>query len=137
MRVAVDARHLGAGRGVAHYTAELLAALRRNEVVGLIVDRNLTESAVTVPFFGAPARLPGGPALLAIRSGAPILAGIAVRRPDGRFEGVIEPPIDVARSGNARRDVEAITGAIAARLEYYIRRHPEQWTVFQPVWGDE
>jgi phosphatidylinositol dimannoside acyltransferase len=117
--------------------AELLAALRRNEVVGLIVDRNLTGSAVTVPFFGAPARLPAGPALLAIRSGAPILPGIALRRPDGRFAGVIEPPISFTRSGSNRKDVDAITRAIAARLEYYIRRHPEQWTVFQPVWDTE
>ena len=39
-------------------------------------------------------------------------------------------------AGVKRADVAAITRAVTARLEYYIGEHPEQWTVFQPVWED-
>jgi phosphatidylinositol dimannoside acyltransferase len=105
-------------------------------VVVLVADRDLTGSGLRVPFFGAPARLPTGPALLAVRSGAPLLSAVCVVREDGSFEGVIDPPIPVARSGDKRADVERITRAIAARLEYHIRRNPEHWTVFQPLWDD-
>ena len=112
---------------------ELLAALRRNEVVGLIVDRDVAGTGICVPFFGEPTRLPSGPALLALRSGAAILPAIVVRR-GARLGGTIEPPIPIVRGDGAREDVRAITRAITARLEYYIGRHPEQWTVFQPVW---
>ena len=118
-------------------TSELLAALRRNEVVVLIVDRDVGSPAmraVEVPFFGRPARLPAGPAVLSLRSGAPILSGVNVRQRDERFAGVIEPPISVTTSGDTRQDVQQLTRAIASRLEYHIGRHPEQWTVFQPVW---
>jgi KDO2-lipid IV(A) lauroyltransferase len=112
---------------------ELLAALRRNEVVGLIVDRDVAGTGIRVPFFGELTRLPSGPALLALRSGAAILPAIVVRR-GTRLAGTIEPPIPIVRGDGAREDVRAITGAVTARLEYYIGRHPEQWTVFQPVW---
>jgi lauroyl/myristoyl acyltransferase len=112
---------------------ELLAALRRNEVVGLIVDRDVAGTGICVPFFGEPTRLPSGPAMLALRSGAAILPVVVVRRA-ARIEGLIEPPIPIVRGAGAREDVRAITRAVTARLEYYIGRHPEQWTVFQPVW---
>ncbi len=134
---------LRAGRGMQvvplgpRLGTQFAAALRRGEPVALIVDRDVTGSGVQVPFFGAPARLPSGPALLALRSQAPILPAAAIRRADARFEGVIEAPIPISRSGDVRADVVRITEAIAARLEYYIRRHPEQWTAFQPVWGSE
>ena len=134
---------LRAGRGMhlvplgPRLGTQLAAALRRNEAVGLIVDRDVSGSGVLVPFFGAPARLPSGPALLALRTGAPILPAVAVRRRDDHFAGLIEAPIPAERTGDTRADVERITGAIAARLEYYIGRHPEQWTVFQSVWDSE
>jgi lauroyl/myristoyl acyltransferase len=115
-------------------TSQLLAALRRNEVVGLIVDRDVASSGIPVPFFGRPARLPPGPALLSLRGGAPILPAIIVRRPDGSFAGLVEEPVCVPRVGTLRADVSAITRAVTARLEYYIGKYPEQWTVFQPVW---
>ncbi len=133
VRTGVGVRLVPLGPGL---VAQLLGALRRNEVVALIVDRDVAGSGILVPFFGIPARLPSGPALLALRSDAPILPAIMTRQPDGTFRGVVEPPIPVCRTGATRADVATIMRAIAARLEYYIARHPEQWTVFQPVWVD-
>ncbi|MBI4494801.1 MAG: hypothetical protein HY690_18650 [Chloroflexi bacterium] len=117
--------------------AELVAALRRNEVVGLIADRDIGRTGLLVPFFDAPASMPSGPAALALRTGAPILVAVALRKPDGTFWGVIEPPLALARTGDLRRDIERATCQIARRFEYYIRHDPAQWTVFQPVWPEE
>src|SRR5207247_292428 len=61
---------------------EFLAALRRNEVVALVMDRDIAGTGVTVEFFGAETSLPSGAALLALRTGAPIISALAVRTAD-------------------------------------------------------
>jgi KDO2-lipid IV(A) lauroyltransferase len=62
---------------------ELYAALKRGEGVILAIDRDVLGTGVEVPFFGAPARLPIGPAILARRSGATMLWASGVRGPRG------------------------------------------------------
>ncbi len=113
---------------------ELLAALQRNEVLGLVTDRDVTGTGPFVRFFDAPARFADGPAALSLRTGAPILPSVAIRRPDGGFRAVIEAPLQFEPSGDRKRDAVALTQAVAGRLEYHIANHPEQWTVFQRRW---
>ena len=113
---------------------ELLAALRRNEVVGLITDRDVLGTGPAVRFFGAETTFPDGAAALALRTGAPILVAAAHRLPDGTFAGVIEPPLVAERTGIARADAQRLTQALAERLQYHISAHPDQWTVFQRRW---
>lgn len=112
----------------------LVRVLERNEIVGLVSDRSVTGSGRCVRFFDAEARLPDGAAVLALRCAAPILPAIATRRPDGRYVGLIEPPIPIERTGDLDADIERIMRRAVERLEYHIAAHPEQWTVFQPVW---
>jgi len=118
-------------------TGELLACLRRNEVVGLVCDRVLGETGVHVPFFGRPALLPPGPGLLALRSGAPLLGAHAERLPGGRTRGHLLPAVHARKGGGLRLAQAAAMGQVAALLEEQIRDHPEQWTVFVPIWGAE
>jgi lauroyl/myristoyl acyltransferase len=113
---------------------ELLTALRRNELVGLVSDRDVTGRGLEIDFFGRPTRFADGAAALAVRTGAPILPAVAVRRAGGRFEGWLEPPIPVPAMGDAREQIRAVTRAVAQRLEYYVASYPEQWTVFQTRW---
>jgi len=115
---------------------ELFLALRRNEVVGLVTDRDLTGTGPTIEFFGTPTQFPDGVAALAVRTGAPILIAIASRRPDGRFDALFEPVPPVTLTGDPKADVLLLTQAIARRLEYHIAIHPEQWTVFQKRWPE-
>ncbi|RLB33736.1 MAG: hypothetical protein DRH12_18090, partial [Deltaproteobacteria bacterium] len=72
---------------------ELFRALRRNELVGLAADRDITESGIVVDFFGAPARLPDGYAQLALRTGAPIIVGFSRRLPDNTSIIHLDPPL--------------------------------------------
>ena len=113
---------------------ELTATLRRNELVFLVVDRDVGGGGVPMELFGRPTRLPAGPALLALRTGAPIVPTYVSRRRDGRLDGVVGPPLELHRTADRRADLNEISRLVTARLEYHIGRYPEQWTVLQRVW---
>jgi lauroyl/myristoyl acyltransferase len=115
-----------------------LQALKRNEIVCLLSDRNIGGGGVDVDFFGERTKLPAGPATLALRTGAPILpvAVYFTRRPDGHL-GVVRPPLPAERRGSLRDDVSRITQLLADELEHLIRRAPEQWHLFQPNWPSD
>jgi len=115
---------------------ELFRALRRNEVVGLAADRDLTESGIVVDFFGAPARLPHGYAQLSLRTGAPILVGFSHRLPDNTFAVHLEPPLELEDTGDRDRDVRAGVEKVVAIMERYIGAHPEQWVMSVPIWTE-
>jgi KDO2-lipid IV(A) lauroyltransferase len=113
---------------------DLGATLRRNELAFLVVDRDLGGNGMLSAFFGRETRLPIGPALLAIRTGAPIVPTYVRRRRDGRLNGMVGEPLTIERTGNLRTDLARITRQVTSRLEYHIGRYPEQWTVLQRVW---
>jgi KDO2-lipid IV(A) lauroyltransferase len=118
---------------------EVLAALKRNDVVCLLSDRDIQRSGVEVEFFGELTTLPGGPATLALRTGAPVLptAVYFTDRTDGHL-GVVRPPIEAERTeGGLRGDVVRVTQALASELEHLIRRAPHQWHMFQPNWPSD
>jgi KDO2-lipid IV(A) lauroyltransferase len=66
---------------------ELLGALRRNEPVGLIADRDITRGGIEVELFGARTRIPAGPVLLAAETGAPMYVSGVRRVGPGRYRG--------------------------------------------------
>jgi lauroyl/myristoyl acyltransferase len=122
------------GPGVATAT---LGALRRNEVVCLLADRDIGRGGVEVEFFGERTKLPAGPATLALRSGAPILATAVYFVDDGGHHTVVEPPLPTERRGSLREDTTRITQELAHALEGLIRRAPTQWHLFQPNWPSD
>jgi KDO2-lipid IV(A) lauroyltransferase len=115
-----------------------LQALKRNEIVCLLSDRNIGAGGVDVEFFGERTKLPAGPATLSLRTGAPILpvAVYFTRRPDGHH-GLVRPPLAAHRRGSLRGDVARITQYLADEFEHLIRRAPEQWHLFQPNWPSD
>ena len=87
-----------------------------------------------VPFFGRPARATVFPALLARRTGVPLYAGAAYRRPGGRFSVRIAP-IAVPQTDNSGADALAATQALQRQYEAFIREAPEQWMWAHRKWG--
>ena len=122
--------------GLREARRELMAALRRREPVGLVGDRDLTGGGLEVPFFGAPAKLPIGPALLAIESGAPLYV-VAVRRAGpGRYRGRLRP-IDIPAEGGRRERLTVAIERLARAFEEAVADAPDQWwAVFFPIWDD-
>jgi phosphatidylinositol dimannoside acyltransferase len=115
----------------------VVAAIKQRHVVGLLSDRDIGGGGVEVTFFGERTTLPSGPAVLALRTGAPLLPTATYDRPGGQHEGVVRPPIPVERSGRFRADVARVTQAIADELEVLIRAAPEQWHLMQPNWPSD
>lgn len=116
--------------------AAVMAALKRNELVGLVCDRDLTRTGPEVEFFGERTRLPGGPATLALRTGA-VLVPTAVYFDGPGHLGVVRPPIPAERQGRLRDDVARVTQDVTHGLEALIRRAPEQWHLMQPNWPSD
>ena len=117
--------------------AEVAAALARNDVVCLLCDRDVMGGGVEVEFFGETTMLPAGPAMLGLRSGAPVLPVGVYFEQDGRHFGWVRPPVPLERKGRFRADVIAGTRAIAEELEVLIRRAPDQWHLLQPNWPSD
>lgn len=107
---------------------EALRSLRRGRVLGLIADQNAREQGVFVPFFGRPAATFRGPALFALRTGAPIFLGVGFREPGvpARYRVVVEE-VPFVPIGDLDRDVLALTAAHTAALERAVRQAPEQY----------
>src|SRR5581483_1774402 len=114
----------------------VMAALRSGGVVGLLCDRDITRDGIEVTFFGEKTPLPGGPATLAARTGAPLLVCCVLFEGDHR-RGIVLPPIDTTRRAGLREDVTRITQDLADALASLIRLAPEQWHVFQPNWPSD
>jgi KDO2-lipid IV(A) lauroyltransferase len=113
----------------------VMRTLRDGGLVGLLCDRDLLGNGIDVEFFGEKTTMPAGPATLAMRSGATLLTTAVYSGPGRDHHAVIGPPIDLARTGAFRSDVSRITQEIAHQFESFIRRAPEQWHVFQPLWS--
>ncbi|MGC8510669.1 MAG: phosphatidylinositol mannoside acyltransferase [Acidimicrobiales bacterium] len=118
---------LGDGAGPA-----LLGTLRAGGVVGLLCDRDIQGNGIEATFFGARVTLPAGPATLALRTGATLVAAACYAGPGRDHHAVVLRPIPALRQGRLRDDVARVTQAVAADLEALIRRAPEQWHVLEP-----
>jgi KDO2-lipid IV(A) lauroyltransferase len=100
----------------------------------LLADRDLTTSGVEVDFFGEPARMPAGPAALALDTGAALLP-VTLWYPDRyRWEARIHPRIVPPADGGRQERVRAMTQQLADAFASDIRRWPQDWHMFQKVW---
>ena len=116
----------------------VLRALHENQVVCLLCDRDLEHNGVPVTFFGEQTTLPAGPAMLGLRTGAPVLpVGVYFTDRYNGHHAVVRPALATDRRGGLREDVARVTQDLAVELEYLIRRAPEQWHLFQPNWPSD
>lgn len=114
-----------------------LQALKRNEIVAIVGDRAFGESGIDVEFFGKKARIPRGPALFSIKTGAPLIAGFIYKEDEKseNYRVVMEKPIVINDGVPLRRQLENTMRCFIARFESYIKEYPSQWYVFHRIWG--
>jgi KDO2-lipid IV(A) lauroyltransferase len=108
--------------------------IREGGILGILADRAVTGIGETVEFFGRPALLPSAHVALALRTGAALVPAFTWRE-KGLLCARIEEPLDLVSSGDRDADVRNGVQRFAEVFERYVRAHPEQWTVFQPIWG--
>lgn len=118
--------------------AQLRAALGRDEMVALVADRPVGGVGSAVELFGAPARLPAGPALLSDETGAPAWLIVTRRSGWSDYRSRIERIVPGSPDGDTRRDrLNAFLEAEARAFERAVADAPEQWwTVFFQIWPD-
>jgi phosphatidylinositol dimannoside acyltransferase len=121
----------------AQATGKLIKALGGDRLVCLVADRDISGDGVEVEFFGERTKVPGGPALLALRTGAPLLPAAAFFGPQNSHVIEIRKPLKVAREGSLRQDVVRITQELVRNFEDFIRTAPDQWLVLQPNWPSD
>lgn len=116
---------------------EAVNALRRNEVLALLGDRDGSSHAMPLEFFGRPTPIPLGAAYLSLASGAPVIP-VFVPLEGSRYATLMEEPIYF--SGGHGRHGEAIREGMNRLLrvfETYIRRYPDQWYNLFPYWKND
>ena len=106
----------------------IVSALRRNEFVALLVDRPYGGSAVPVQFFGAQTCFSSAPSLLWQHTRAEVIPAFVLQKPGGSYVSLLAPPVpmDADAAANVQR--------IATVFETVVRRNPEQWFNYVPIW---
>lgn len=118
-------------------SVQLLEAVEAGAVVAILGDRDLKGNGPQVTFFGEQVTMPAGPAFLSLRTGVPLLvAGVySAVFEDGKrgWRCEISEPI-YPPSERSADTIKELTQEVAAVLENFVARQPEEWHVLQPFW---
>jgi KDO2-lipid IV(A) lauroyltransferase len=129
-RNATRSRALSSSRAASH----CIRALKQNEIVALLGDRDISERGIKVRFFDETAILPRGPAFLSMHTDAPVVPGFLIRKENDRFQLILEKAVHEIQTEDKEMKAKRLTEEIAKVIETYIRRYPGQWYMFYPVW---
>ena len=113
----------------------LTQRLREGHLIALVADRDLSKSGIDVQFFGKPARMPAGPAVLALKTNAIFLTAFVNYTEKGihiTFDEIMIP-----ESGTQEEKVSILVQKSADNFEQGIRKHPQDWHMLQRIWIDE
>ncbi len=117
---------------------QLVDAVRAAHVVPLLADRDLSARGIEVDFFGGRTRMPAGPALLALRTRAPLYV-VSLWYDRERCRGRVDGPLALPdeSSGASDERVRSVTQAIADQLAAGIAEHPQDWHMLQRLWLED
>ena len=114
----------------------LIASMRANETVGILMDTNMTPpQGVFVPFFGVEACTASGLARVAAKTGAAVVPGFLLWEPsERRYVLRFGPQVELVGTEDLEQDAIANTALFTAILEAYIRAYPDQWLWLHRRW---
>jgi KDO2-lipid IV(A) lauroyltransferase len=112
----------------------LAQRLRQGALVALVADRDLSRSGIDVTFFGGPARMPAGPALLAMKTSAPLITAFVSYTDSGIHIDFNE--VAIPNSGSDEDRVLEVVQIMAKQFEDGISEHPQDWHMLQRIWTD-
>jgi len=114
---------------------DLIQGLRAGNCIGILLDQNMAPyDGVFVEFFGRPACTAKGLALIARRTGSPVLPAFIAREADGRHRVMVLPPVEFSHTGDVQQDVVTNTARCTAIIEQMVRRYPDQWLWMHRRW---
>lgn len=117
-----------------HAPREIIKRLRDHGVVALLADQSGPEEGLFIEYFGRPTSTHVGPAVFALRTGAPVLMTYAVRNRDGTFDVSFEEVITSDLNGTDDEKIRTITERHVRLLEKFVRQYPDQWLWMHKRW---
>lgn len=116
-------------------THKVIQALSQNQIVGILFDqRGKRSKGIWADFFGRKVPTTPGLAVMAIKSGAPVLPVFMIRIGFQKHRMIIKEPLQLVNTGDFKKDVEANTQLFNDTLESIIRQYPEQWLWIHRRW---
>jgi Kdo2-lipid IVA lauroyltransferase/acyltransferase len=114
----------------------LLSAMKADEVVGILMDTNMTPpQGIFVDFFGIPACTASGLARIALRTNAAVVPGFTIWDPAlGKYRLRFDPAVELVRTGDQESDIAANTQKFTRIIENYVRQYPDQWLWVHRRW---
>jgi len=114
----------------------LLAAMRAGEVVGILMDTNMTPpQGIFVDFFGIPACTASGLARIALKTNAAVVPTFTIWDADlGKYRLRFDPAVELVRTDDLEADIKTNTQRFTSIIEDYVRKYPEQWLWVHRRW---
>jgi KDO2-lipid IV(A) lauroyltransferase len=113
----------------------ILKAIKQRETVGILLDQNVDwYDGVFVKFLGRWACTNKGLALIALKTGAPVIPLFSIRQGNGRYCIIFEDEVKLVQTGDKTKDIEENTALFTRIIEDYVRQYPEQWFWFHRRW---
>jgi len=119
-----------------NFVRGLLSAMKAGEVVGILMDTNMTlPQGIFVNFFGIPACTASGLARIALRTDAAVVPTFTIWDAEiGKYRLRFDPALELVRTGNLEADIRANTQKFTSIIEHYVRKYPEQWLWVHRRW---
>ena len=114
----------------------LTQRLNEGKLIALVADRDMSRNGIEVNFFGEVAKMPAGPAILAINTKAPLITAFISYTETG-IEIFFDQTIPVPNTGSETEKIQAITQSIADNFAKRIARSPVDWHMLQRIWINE
>ena len=114
----------------------LTERLQAGKLIALVADRDMSRNGIEVNFFGKTSKMPSGPAILAIKTGAPLITAY-VRYTPGGIEIIFDETLKPTNSGSEEEQIKNITQSMADNFAKRIKENPVDWHMLQRIWIDE
>ena len=113
---------------------KIYAELKDKNIVAMVADQRGPQEGMRVNFFGQQSSIYPGPAMLSIKTGAPILFGLTIRQPDYSYHAQISEISTENLPVEEEKQIQEVSQRHMAFLESFIRKHPEQWLWMHNIW---
>ena len=114
----------------------LAERLQAGKLIALVADRDMSRNGIEVNFFGKTSKMPSGPAILAIKTGAPLITAY-VRYTSGGIEIIFDETLKPTNSKSEEEQIKVITQSMADNFAKRIKENPVDWHMLQRIWVDE
>ena len=114
----------------------LMERLNQGKLIALVSDRDMSRNGIEVNFLGGIAKMPAGPAILALKTGSPLVTAY-IRYLEKGIEITFDETIKLPVAGSEEEQIKIITQSMADNFAKRIKDSPVDWHMLQRIWVDE